>query len=240
MLTPYQFASNTPIWAIDLDGLEAYYAPSGQFLKWGAVKGDKAPVVLVTNNTVNGQVQESQETLMTGNKKLTHFQFEQVAAYAYNETNKGHDLDKYRVANTLGNMGETPGYNSGKGLQGSLDGARGKNDSHDERMKGAGLNGTKTATEEYANYFNTSLKDRNSNSEMKTANGAALNAFSAEGTDYTEYEVKDQCGDVVESGKALQWRGGDRKGSDNKFAKKYPTPGNVIDPKSFKNKEIKK
>lgn len=26
MLTPYQFASNTPIWAIDLDGLEAYLA----------------------------------------------------------------------------------------------------------------------------------------------------------------------------------------------------------------------
>ena len=25
MLTPYQFASNTPIWAIDLDGLEAWY-----------------------------------------------------------------------------------------------------------------------------------------------------------------------------------------------------------------------
>lgn len=29
MLTPYQFASNTPIWAIDLDGLEAATTNSG-------------------------------------------------------------------------------------------------------------------------------------------------------------------------------------------------------------------
>jgi muramidase (phage lysozyme) len=28
-LTPYQFASNTPIWGIDLDGLEVYYATDG-------------------------------------------------------------------------------------------------------------------------------------------------------------------------------------------------------------------
>ncbi len=32
-LTPYQFASNTPIWAIDLDGLEAYYSTEGKFLE---------------------------------------------------------------------------------------------------------------------------------------------------------------------------------------------------------------
>jgi RHS repeat-associated protein len=32
MLTPYQFASNTPIMAIDLDGLEMYYAADGTFL----------------------------------------------------------------------------------------------------------------------------------------------------------------------------------------------------------------
>jgi RHS repeat-associated protein len=31
-LTPYQFASNTPIQAIDLDGLEQYYAAYGKFL----------------------------------------------------------------------------------------------------------------------------------------------------------------------------------------------------------------
>lgn len=34
-LTPYQFASNTPIWAIDLDGLEAYFIHgTGQSSNW--------------------------------------------------------------------------------------------------------------------------------------------------------------------------------------------------------------
>jgi RHS repeat-associated protein len=32
MLTPYQFASNTPVQAIDLDGLEMYYAPDGTLI----------------------------------------------------------------------------------------------------------------------------------------------------------------------------------------------------------------
>jgi uncharacterized protein RhaS with RHS repeats len=35
-LTPYQFASNTPIWAIDMDGLEAYYSNPTQVFYQGA------------------------------------------------------------------------------------------------------------------------------------------------------------------------------------------------------------
>ena len=31
-LTPYQFASNMPIQAVDLDGLEMYYAANGNYL----------------------------------------------------------------------------------------------------------------------------------------------------------------------------------------------------------------
>jgi len=31
-LTPYQFSSNTPIQAVDLDGLEMYYAPNGSLI----------------------------------------------------------------------------------------------------------------------------------------------------------------------------------------------------------------
>ena len=49
-LTPYQFASNTPIQAIDLDGLEAYFNTSGQFVKWGEDKSDNAPVILLVND----------------------------------------------------------------------------------------------------------------------------------------------------------------------------------------------
>ncbi|HMQ70530.1 MAG TPA: RHS repeat-associated core domain-containing protein [Ignavibacteria bacterium] len=31
--TPYQFAGNKPIWAVDLDGLEEYYSTEGKYLK---------------------------------------------------------------------------------------------------------------------------------------------------------------------------------------------------------------
>ncbi len=34
-LTPYQFASNSPISGVDLDGLEFYYAADGKFLESG-------------------------------------------------------------------------------------------------------------------------------------------------------------------------------------------------------------
>ena len=47
MLTPYQFASNSPIAGIDLDGLEHYYAADGKLLgKYGSSK-----VVRVVNNS---------------------------------------------------------------------------------------------------------------------------------------------------------------------------------------------
>lgn len=49
-LTPYQFASNTPIWAIDLDGLEAYFTNTGHFSHWGKNKSQSAPVILVTKS----------------------------------------------------------------------------------------------------------------------------------------------------------------------------------------------
>jgi RHS repeat-associated protein len=33
--TPFQFAGNNPIWAVDLDGLEALYVTSRDFETWG-------------------------------------------------------------------------------------------------------------------------------------------------------------------------------------------------------------
>ena len=40
-LTPYQFASNSPISGIDLDGLEYYYAADGKFLGQGGDPDNK-------------------------------------------------------------------------------------------------------------------------------------------------------------------------------------------------------
>ncbi|MBK7181875.1 MAG: hypothetical protein IPH89_02510 [Bacteroidetes bacterium] len=49
-LTPYQFASNRPIQAIDIDGLEAYFNNSGEFVKWGVDKSKTAPIIVVTGS----------------------------------------------------------------------------------------------------------------------------------------------------------------------------------------------
>jgi RHS repeat-associated protein len=49
-LTPYQFSSNTPIWAIDLDGLEAYFSNNGVFQRWGKDRSSTAQVIV--NNKV--------------------------------------------------------------------------------------------------------------------------------------------------------------------------------------------
>jgi len=46
-LTPFQFASNTPIQAIDLDGLEAHFTNNGKFDRWGKIKGANAPVIII-------------------------------------------------------------------------------------------------------------------------------------------------------------------------------------------------
>jgi uncharacterized protein RhaS with RHS repeats len=48
-LTPYQFASNTPIQAIDLDGLERYFAADGSFLGKSATSTE---IMVVTNAAV--------------------------------------------------------------------------------------------------------------------------------------------------------------------------------------------
>ncbi|WPV65394.1 hypothetical protein [Chitinophaga sp. LS1] len=50
-LTPYQFASNRPIQATDIDGLEAYFNNSGEFIKWGRDKSQTAPVIFVSGST---------------------------------------------------------------------------------------------------------------------------------------------------------------------------------------------
>lgn len=47
MLSSYQFASNRPIQAIDIDGLEAYFNNSGEFVKWGTDVSNTAPVILI-------------------------------------------------------------------------------------------------------------------------------------------------------------------------------------------------
>jgi RHS repeat-associated protein len=55
-LTPYQFASNSPISGIDLDGLEYYYAADGKFLGQGSDSDNKeVRLGKITSKTKSGQ-----------------------------------------------------------------------------------------------------------------------------------------------------------------------------------------
>jgi RHS repeat-associated protein len=49
-LTPYQFASNTPLMAIDMDGLEAWYRESGDVLRSELI-GKKYPISIINYNS---------------------------------------------------------------------------------------------------------------------------------------------------------------------------------------------
>lgn len=92
-LTPYQFASNTPIWAIDLDGLEAYFSNSGSFIGWGKNKSLAAPVIIKV---------ESKEVAL----ELNYVQFLDRAHWIFGE-GRGGFADHY--AHTMQN-GKEWGY----------------------------------------------------------------------------------------------------------------------------------
>jgi hypothetical protein len=51
--TPYQFAGNKAIWAVDLDGLEEYYSINAQYL--GKI-GDSKEIRVITHNDILDQV----------------------------------------------------------------------------------------------------------------------------------------------------------------------------------------
>jgi RHS repeat-associated protein len=99
MLTTFQFASNTPIWGIDLDGLEVYYNTSGNKWSDADVKTytGKTPdptnkeVVLMTVKKwqikiLNKWQDIGQYDVHTYNTKLKEDQILDRATWAYGET----------------------------------------------------------------------------------------------------------------------------------------------------------
>jgi RHS repeat-associated protein len=201
-LTPYQFSSNTPIWAIDLDGLEAKYSTDGSFIEWGDIKGDKAPVVLVTEDKINNKVVDThEEYLKYGNKPVTNFEFEEYAAHVYNEAKGLSEEGKQKIADAIYNMKEglKKDYPALKdpSLQTVVDKINYGKDSQEQRMSSERANpkdtdvipgtitkknpkGTKLAnicTKSYQDYFNTAINSREENKSMKQSTKVVLKSL---------------------------------------------------------------
>ncbi len=230
-LSSFQFASNMPICAIDLDGLEAYYTADGKFLEWRGIKGDNSPVVLVTYTTVNKKVTEYHETLIIEGKNIRHIEFEQTAAYAYNETYPNNKLDKFRVANTIVNSFYFY-HNLSKGdFQKALNIQRYvKGDSHNDRLNNISkISGTETKN--YRKYFDKTEIERNTDKAMIDANAAALNALRKNGIDYTE---------SIDGKKATNWLGENKTSNKNNrfYWRKNPHTAKLNRIMKFKNPKI--
>jgi RHS repeat-associated protein len=98
-LTPYQFASNTPIQAIDLDGLEAYFMSDGTFSRWGKNKSANAPVIVISNN--------KEIVLQTKNKQdMTFGQFMNRVEWGFGESAGDKSVSKY-YAHAIDNLSES-------------------------------------------------------------------------------------------------------------------------------------
>jgi RHS repeat-associated protein len=95
-LTPYQFASNTPIWAIDLDGLEAAYMPF-------SLKAYKAgsPGVRLINYKTSGQTGR----ILTGASNLTFGTIGLVSSFGAASTGAGSVVGVVGMQLSMAEMG---------------------------------------------------------------------------------------------------------------------------------------
>jgi RHS repeat-associated protein len=89
-LTPYQFASNSPISGIDLDGLEYYYAADGKYLGHRTKGADGKELSLdVTNDVriVESVIKTKEYTLYNGVKDLhiKHKDFQEAVSIVKHE-----------------------------------------------------------------------------------------------------------------------------------------------------------
>jgi len=237
--SPYVYCSNNPINRIDPDGMldGDIYNLNGVYIGNDGKDDNKVYLLHTTDDREFTEVQSIIHTTvatildnpyitdLTEETGVTHSEFQQLAAFAYNETYDNNTIDKYRVANTVVNRQEEAGGT----LQKTIDGLRYNNDSHEARMDNVQkLSGT--ATNAYAKFMNTSLGERNNNTAMKNSNAAALNAVSPKGVDYTT--------SLDGKSTATQWRGAKAGSTSNRFFTGYPvSTSNQIT--KFKYNELK-
>jgi RHS repeat-associated protein len=99
-LTPYQFASNSPIAAIDLDGLEFYYAADGEYL--GKYGSSTVMRVIAERDLINTTKSEFESIRIPNSEKgfFDHY-LPSVSAQVYEATidNEKELLKEWTIAN---------------------------------------------------------------------------------------------------------------------------------------------
>lgn len=213
-LTPYQFASNSPISGIDLDGLEFFYAADGNYLgKYGndtrvfvVNAGDisKAQKAIASGNIYQFQGIKAQELTWNG-QSITNFEFEQYAAIIHNETFGSKEEDKQIIADAVFNKrdGLKDDYPIFKKktptLQQAMDKVAYGKDTHEQRMSEKRRNPTsedvipnteiplsKIREKNYQDYMNTDIELRNQSTEMKTNIKVVINSLLRDNGSRTE------------------------------------------------------
>ncbi len=194
-LTPYQFASNSPISGVDLDGLEYFFAANGTFLgkigndtKVRVAKSDQISNVKKyiewTNTSVSEQYKQyNYDQVITGSNALNtdYGTLKSIAVTAYSESGYAPDAIM-GIANTVVNRhnlykssGKSKYAGSSWTLQNTL--VKIRNNWSDEQYKGH--------NPAAKNFFNTKIEDMAKNSLMLKGFEAAINAISG-GKDYSD------------------------------------------------------
>jgi hypothetical protein len=171
--------------------------------------------IIVSSSDGNNFIDKSGITDLTAETGVTHSEFQQIAAFANNETYDNNTIDKYRVANAIVNRKD-----DGHTFQQTIDKVRYNNDSQEDRMNNVQkLPGTATKT--YVNFMNTNPTERNNNPAMKTSNAATANALNPNGINYTT--------SLDGKSTATQWRGANAGSTSNRFFTAFPPkPSNQI------------
>lgn len=209
-LTPYQFASNTPIWAVDLDGLEAYFSNDGAFIKWGKNKSADAPVIVISGS--------KEITLMAKNKQeMTFGQFMNRVQWGFGEAGGDKSVAIY-YAHAIDNLSELK--------RGRKDYSQNENSMYENATTGGkktaeqGINFVQTTNSwGYKLFRNNFRANANDLEDVKNINGTG---YAAEGA---KEMVKQTIGALTETvadptGGATNWVGDGYK----KYAATHSVP----------------
>jgi RHS repeat-associated protein len=181
-LTPYQFASNSPISGIDLDGLEFFYAASGKFIgrlgsnntvrKAEDVQANSVETYIRYNNNPRpdatpDEFKYNTDQAMAGSHEIhgNHNDFSMIAAVGYNENLTDFDAQNATIGVVFNRMKAWK-----KSLDQVLAGMAGSKvgATHAKRMKS-------TIFKNYAAFMRKVPEERNKN--MQKAVSAAIAAL---------------------------------------------------------------